>query len=243
MYSIRITKGCISLYAFCTPLLCFSGSHFYALCRGGHYEPAPSLTNKYYCTSWCSGYGLLFGLAASGAWIGWVKSLQNVTSVLIKAVVAELAVIMVHIKFSTWLWATMQWLYLPEGSKIPRDHGVLLLASRGFASHDSVVWSTEKNCLHQASWLVDAPVKDWPGYTCCWAPPSISPSFPFPWHFGGISDHTLSAMASGILTAFSSCGQVGKEILGQCLLVPCQPLLRWLLKPGTEWNGTGRNAL
>ena len=32
--------------------LVFSRICSYTLCTGGHYEPAPSLTKKYYCTSW-----------------------------------------------------------------------------------------------------------------------------------------------------------------------------------------------
>ena len=40
------------MQAFCTPLLPFLGKYSYTLCTGGHLEPAPSLTKKYYCTSW-----------------------------------------------------------------------------------------------------------------------------------------------------------------------------------------------
>ena len=41
-FSNRIAKRS-SLYAFRTPLLCFSESCSYTLCTGGHFKPAPSL--------------------------------------------------------------------------------------------------------------------------------------------------------------------------------------------------------
>ena len=44
-----MAKG-YSLWAFCSPLLCFSWSCSYILCTGGHFEPSSALL-KNYCTT------------------------------------------------------------------------------------------------------------------------------------------------------------------------------------------------
>ena len=52
IFGFAVDVVCTCMF-FCTPWLCFLEDCSYTLCTGGDFEPTPSLTKKYSCTSWC----------------------------------------------------------------------------------------------------------------------------------------------------------------------------------------------